>query len=230
MNYSLVLARKNSKRIKNKNIKRFCGKPLIYWPINTLKKSKFFDQIYISTDSVKIEEIAKKYGASSLGLRDKKLANNFTDTITVVKNFIKKNKFKTSDLLCCTYGSSPFFSIKNLKKAFFLLDKKTDFVFMAKQINNECLRSFYIKKNKSKKIYLTSREFIKFRSQDLPKIFLDTGQFYLATIKTWRKSSNIFTVNSKIIINNSYVDINTTKDFKKAQIIFKKKISKVKNV
>jgi pseudaminic acid cytidylyltransferase len=224
MNYSLVLARKHSKRIKNKNIKRFCGKPLIYWSINTLKKSKFFDQIYVSTDSIKIEKIAKKYGASSLGLRDKNLADNYTDTITVVKDFIKKNNFNKNDLLCCTYGSSPFFSIKNLKTAFFLLDKKTDFVFMAKQINSECLRSFYITKNKNKKIYLTNSKFIKFRSQDLPKIFLDTGQFYLATIKTWIKSRNIFTANSKIIINNSYVDINTTKDFKKAQIIFNKKL------
>lgn len=223
MNYSLVLARKNSRRIKNKNIKRFCGKPLIYWSLYTLKKSKLFDKIFISTDSIKIEKIAKKYGANSLGLRDKKLSNNFTNTITVVKNFIKKSKFDANDLLCCSYGSSPFFSVKDLKKAFLLLDRKTNFVFMAKKINNECLRSFYIPKKKNKKIYLTASNFEKFRSQDLPEVFLDTGQFYLATIKTWEKSNIIFTSNSKVVINNSYVDINTTADFKKAQIIFKKK-------
>jgi len=226
MNFSVVLARKNSKRIKNKNIKNFCGKPLINWPINTLLNSKLFNRVYISTDSKKIENISKKYGAQSLGLRNKRLSNNFADTITVVKDFIKKSKLRSDDFLCCAYGSSPFFSIKDLKKAFLLLDKKTDFVFMAKEIHNEALRSFYISKPKDKKIVLTSKKFINFRSQDLPNLLLDTGQFYLGSVKTWLKSDNIFTTNSKVLINNSYVDINTMDDFKKAEFFFKKKFKK----
>lgn len=229
MNFSLVLARKNSKRLKNKNIKIFCGKPLIYWPINTLVKSKFFNKVFISTDSIKIKNLAEEYGAQNLGLREKKLSNNFTDTITVVKNFITKNKFKKKDILCCAYGSSPFFSIKDLKKAFSLIDKSTDFIFMAKEIQNECLRSFYINNKNNRSIKVTSKKFINYRSQDLPKIFLDTGQFYLASIETWIKAKNIFSKNSKFLIKNNYVDINTLSDFKKAERCFKN-LKRVRNV
>ena len=78
-NICIIPARKNSKRIKNKNIKNFCGKPLIYHSIN-LAKSKLFDKIIVSTDSIKIKKIATKYGADVPFLRSKSLSNDFVGT------------------------------------------------------------------------------------------------------------------------------------------------------
>ena len=58
-NICIIPARKNSKRIKNKNIKLFCGKPLIYYSIDLAKKSKLFDRIIVTTDSLKIKKLQK---------------------------------------------------------------------------------------------------------------------------------------------------------------------------
>ena len=71
MNIAIIPARIGSKRIKQKNIKIFKGKPLIYYSINAAKKSKVFDKILVSTDSEKIGEIARKYGADVPFLRPK---------------------------------------------------------------------------------------------------------------------------------------------------------------
>ena len=63
MNIAIIPARAGSKRIKNKNIKIFKGKPMVAWTIIAAKKSKIFNHILVSTDSKKISKIAVKYGA-----------------------------------------------------------------------------------------------------------------------------------------------------------------------
>ena len=93
---SVLTARKGSKRIKNKNIKLFNNKPIISYPIKQILKSKIFRRNFISTDSKKIEKISKKLGIESLTLRDKRLSDDNTGLIKVVKNFIQilnKKKF-----------------------------------------------------------------------------------------------------------------------------------------
>ena len=57
MNICLIPARSGSKRIKNKNIKNFFGKPIISYAIKTAINSKLFDKIFVSTDSEKIANI-----------------------------------------------------------------------------------------------------------------------------------------------------------------------------
>ena len=63
MNIAIIPARAGSKRIKNKNIKSFFGKPLIFYSIKLALKSKLFDKVIVSTDSKKIAKIAKTFGA-----------------------------------------------------------------------------------------------------------------------------------------------------------------------
>ena len=76
MSIAIIPARSGSTRIKNKNIKIFHGKPIIAWSIIAAKKSKIFSKIVVSTDSKKIANIAKKYGAEIFFLRPKSLASN----------------------------------------------------------------------------------------------------------------------------------------------------------
>ena len=76
-NICLIPARGGSKRIPNKNIKNFHGKPLIAWSIEAAKSSGLFESIYISTDDIKIAKIAKSYGAKIPFLRPKNLSNDF---------------------------------------------------------------------------------------------------------------------------------------------------------
>ena len=79
----IIPARKGSKRIKNKNIKLFAGKPLISYVIGIAKKSKLFSKIIVSTDSEKIANIAKNNGAevvqSSFSNQSRGLRQQFRD-------------------------------------------------------------------------------------------------------------------------------------------------------
>ena len=79
-NIAIITARKNSKRIKNKNIKIFNKKPLIYWTIKTALKSKLFDKVFVSTDSKKIKNISEKAGAEVLYPRPKNLSGDYAES------------------------------------------------------------------------------------------------------------------------------------------------------
>ena len=76
MNIAIIPARGGSKRIKNKNVKFFFNKPVIYWSIKAAKQSKLFDKIIVSTDSKKIANICKKYNVEVPFLRPKILSND----------------------------------------------------------------------------------------------------------------------------------------------------------
>ena len=99
----IIPARAGSKRIKNKNIKFFNGKPIIFWIIKKLKKNKKVKKIAVSSDDTKILNLCRKYGVNDLIKRSKKLSNDKTpfqkvivDTIKKLK-IIKKNKEKILD-------------------------------------------------------------------------------------------------------------------------------------
>ena len=84
MNIAVIPARGGSKRIPNKNIKNFNGKPIIFWSIKCALKTKLFDRVIVSTDDRKIAKLAKKYGAEVPFIRPTKLAKNSVNIVDVV--------------------------------------------------------------------------------------------------------------------------------------------------
>ena len=94
MKICLIPARGGSRRIKNKNIKNFFGKEIIYYSINKAFRSKLFDKIIVSTDSKKIANIAKSYGAETF-IRAKNLCDDFATDLDVIKNFVNQFSSKT---------------------------------------------------------------------------------------------------------------------------------------
>ena len=81
-----ICARKGSKGLKNKNIRKIKGKHLIYYTIKQALKSKIFDEIVVSSDSKTILDLSKKYGVQNLILRKKKLARDNSPKIQGIKN------------------------------------------------------------------------------------------------------------------------------------------------
>ena len=98
MNIAIIPARKNSQRISNKNIKIFNGKPIIYWSIKVAKRSKLFEEIFVSTDSKRIARIAIRYGAKVLYPRPSNLSNNYATIIDVIKFEIKNLEKKKNKI------------------------------------------------------------------------------------------------------------------------------------
>ena len=122
----IIPARGNSKRIKNKNIKKFCGKPIIFYSIKSAIRSKLFDTIHVSTDSKKTFKIVNKIKKGICFKRNKNLAKDTTPLIQVfnyiVESYKKKNIFY--DEIWFINPCSPLITFNDLKKASNLYKKQ----------------------------------------------------------------------------------------------------------
>lgn len=83
---AIVPARGGSKGVPRKNIKQFCGKPLIAWTIEEAKKSKYISRIVVSTDDTEIADVAKQYGANVPFMRPSDIAGDLTPDFPVFEH------------------------------------------------------------------------------------------------------------------------------------------------
>jgi pseudaminic acid cytidylyltransferase len=224
LNIAIIPARKNSRRIKNKNIINFCGKPIIYYSLKAAKKSKLFDKIIVTTDCKKIKKLSYYYGADLVINRKEKLAKNNIGIINVIKDSIKilANDNINPDYVCCIFPASPNINIHNLKKSFLKIKKnKNGFVFAAGETFQKFTDSFFF----DKKTLIKVKELNVLKKYLSKKLYIDAGQFYWAKKLTWLNSKTTFQKNSSIelIKNRKYVDINTHDDLKYAEYLFESK-------
>ena len=224
MNIAIIPARGGSKRIPKKNIKIFNGKPMIYWPITALKKTKLFKKIIVSTDSQEIANIALKCGVSVPYKRPKKLSDDYAVTSDVMDHAIEylKKKGESYENICCVYATNPFLKPKYLIDSYkMFINSKKKFLFSATEFCYPIQRSFYIYKNNHIKMF-DKKNFGK-RSQDLPKLYHDAGQFYWSKSDSWKNRPIIFSSISEpfILPNHEVVDIDNLDDWKRAEKMIK---------
>ena len=227
MNIAIIPARGGSKRIKNKNIKLFFSKPMIAWTIEILKKFKLFKNIYVTTDSLKIADIAKKYGATIPFIREKDLADDFTPTLPVIKDALKKISInKSIKNICCVYPCTPFVTKNDLIKTYALLKKnRKRFVFPVIKNSHPIERSFKVKKNIIEFIF-KSKEMS--RTQDLVTSYHDAGQFYWGSIEAWTKNKKLHSGAIAYEVPDwRFVDIDNYSDWKRAEKYFKYKLNEI---
>ena len=222
MTVCIIPARSGSKRIKNKNIKLFNGKPIISYAIQLAKTSGLFERIVVSTDSPKISKIAKKYGAEVPFLRSKKLADDFTSTTEVMIDCIKKISSHTSKYHFCLYPTTTLLSKKDLINSLKKIKKNNfDHLIPVSQYNVNPYRAFkFVAKNR---IVFKSKKFISFRFQDLPKLCHDTGSFYIYKTKNLLKFNGRFPIKTTYYLLDTYkaINIDTESDFKFAECMYK---------
>ena len=121
---AIITARGGSKRIPKKNIKEFCGKPIIAYSIEVALNSGIFNEVMVSTDSDEIAEIAVKYGAKVPFMRSADNSNDFAttnDVLCEVVNDYKEKQGKVFDFVCCLYPTAPFVTANKLQETFEIL-------------------------------------------------------------------------------------------------------------
>ncbi len=220
----IIPARGGSKRIPRKNIKDFLGKPIIAYSIEAALDSCIFDEVMVSTDDEEIAHVAKQYGANVPFYRTKKTANNFATTADVITevllNYEKKgNKF---DMVCCLYATAPFVTADRLKEASdILISNAFDSVFACVPFSYPIQRGLIV--DKEGHIKMKWPEFKNSRSQDLPIVYHDAGQFYFATISAFQKSNGFWGENTTpIILSELEVqDLDTATDWAIAEMKYK---------
>jgi pseudaminic acid cytidylyltransferase len=224
MTICIIPARSGSKRIKNKNIINFFGKPLIYYAIKTAIKSKIFKRVLVSTDSRRIKKIAIKYGAECPFLREKKLSNDKASSKDVLIDCIKRIKSNNSKYHCLFYPTSPLIKKNDLIKAYNIIksNKKANSLMCVSEAMSNPLRSLYIKK---KNLKFKWKKYQKINSQDLQKLFYDTGSFYYFKTKEILKSKKFLLDNTIpfILPREKSIDLNDRSDLKILKFFFRNK-------
>lgn len=225
-NIAIIPARGGSKRIPNKNIKMFCGKPIIAYAIETALQSGVFDSVIVSTDDQEIATIAKQYGAEVPFMRPDYLADDHTGTTDVIEHVIEqwKKMGNEIDLVCCIYPTAPFLQKEYLIEAIDALknQKNKTSAFTVCKFNYPIQRSFTIESPNNDVTPIDASALPK-RSQDLPSVYHDAGQFYLATAENFlNKNFNVFSNSSIPIILPHYLvqDIDEPDDWVRAEYMY----------
>lgn len=226
MNICLIPARKGSKRIKNKNIKIFNGKPIIYYSIKAALNSRLFDKIIVSTDCNKIKKIAIKAGAEVPFLRPKILSGDKVIDREVIKhflNFSKINKWKIS-LLCYLYPVNPLIKISTLKKCYDVITRKRcDEVITLYKYSFPIELSLTLGKDGFVKNKF--KNFINMRSQNFSDSYMDAAQCYWYNIKKIRNFSSLKTLYVKLN-RFEFMDVDNIEDFNDLKKIYNSGIYK----
>ncbi len=225
-NIAIITARGGSKRIPKKNIKDFCGKPIIAYSIEAALTSDLFETVMVSTDSEEIAEIAKYYGASVPFLRDASTSNDFATTVDVLKEVLKKyqSRGKFFEWICCLYPTAPFITPKMLKEAMdTLIDSTAESLMPVVQFGYPPQRALKIENGRLEYIY---PEYESTRSQDLEIQYHDCGQFYICKTKAIEKYGSLLTSKTIpfVVDEQSVQDIDNLSDWHIAEMkyIFQK--------
>ena len=178
----VTLARGGSKGIKNKNLAKINGKPLIYYTIKEVKKSKNITNYIVSTDSLKIKGIAEKYKAEVPFIRPKKFSKDNSSSASALKHaLIQCEKFynKKFDYIIELMATNPLKSVQDIDNVIKILIRyKADSVIAVNQIFDH--HPARIKKIIKGKLYdFAVKEKLESRRQDLkPKAYVRSGSIY----------------------------------------------------
>jgi pseudaminic acid cytidylyltransferase len=223
MIFAVIPARGGSKRIPRKNIKPFAGKPLIAYSVEAAVRTGIFDKVIVSTDSEEIAETAKSYGAEAPFMRPAEIADDFKpmqDVLVHAAEFMNKN-FGPVEYFCCIYPTAPLIRADLVRKAFEIIkENKADTVYSVTSFPYPVHRGLVINNEGWVRMLWPEHEFT--RSNDLPEVFHDAGQFYWENGPAFLKNKRFIPPKALPFILPRYLvqDIDTPEDWERAELMY----------
>lgn len=223
MKLAVIPARGGSKRIPRKNIKLFCGKPMIAWSIEAARRSGCFDRVVVSTDDEEIAAVARDWGAEIPFMRPAELSDDHAGTIPVIAHAIRhmQGHGEQPRAVCCIYATAPFVRVRDLQRGAELLDQ-TDcaYVFSVTTYAFPIQRALRIKENG--RVEMFHPEHFDTRSQDLEEAYHDAGQLYWGRAEAWLAGKRIFSPDAMPLVlpRHRVQDIDTPEDWERAELMF----------
>ena len=225
MRLAVIPARGGSKRIPRKNIKDFCGKPMIAWSVTAAQESGCFDRIIVSTDDAEIAEVAKAAGAEVPFMRPAELSDDHTGTIPVIGHAIEWMRDQAgfnATQVCALYATAPFVQAEDLQRGWqALYTTGMDYAFAVTSYAFPIQRAIRLTPEGGVEMFDPS-QFAK-RSQDLEDAYHDAGQFYWGKASAWLAGAPIFTHAAVPVMlpRHRVQDIDTMEDWARAEWLFK---------
>lgn len=227
MNIAVIPARGGSKRIVRKNIRDFCGKPLIAWPIAAARESGCFDRILVSTDDEEIMAVAEAHGAEAPFRRPAELADDFTPTVPVVAHAVAwMQRTAPVERACCIYATAPLLRGNDLIRGRAMLDAgggdgDRDYAFSVTTFPFPIQRALRL--DARGHVFMIDPAQRETRSQDLEESYHDAGQFYWGRADAWLAHRPIFAARSAAVVlpRKRVQDIDTPEDWDRAELLFR---------
>lgn len=225
---AVIPARGGSKRIPRKNIRPFCGKPMIAWSIDAALRSDCFDQVIVSTDDAEIAEVARVCGAAVPFMRPAELSDDYAGTIPVIRHAIEwfQGQGTAPEQVCCIYATAPFVRAEDILEGLCILERTgSDYAFSVASYAFPIQRALRL--TSDGRVAMLHPEHFNTRSQDLEEAYHDAGQFYWGRASAWLAGKPIFSpVAAPLILPLHRVqDIDTPEDWERAEWLFKAMMS-----
>lgn len=219
---AIITARGGSKRIPHKNIKDFCGRPILTYSIKAALASGIFDEVMVSTDDEEIAKVAKDCGAKVPFMRSKRTSDDYSTTADVLMEvLLDYKKIKTSfDWVCCIYPTAPFVTAEKLRRSFdFLKGENADALVPVVRFSFPPQRCFIIN---NERVEYKWPQYTFSRSQDLEPFYHDVGQFYFIKSTVFFEQKTMIPTNTVpyILDEMEVQDIDNIDDWNIAEIKF----------
>lgn len=220
---ALIPARGGSKGIKDKNITPLCGKPLIAYSVLAAKNSRYIDDVVVTTDSERIAETAKAYGAEVPFLRPAELASDTAKTIDAVLHAVKwlEDHQKSYDLLVLLQPTQPLRRTEDIDGAIELcIQRDMQDVVSVKEVSEHPILMRTIDEKGELQNVLSMQSTV--RRQDMPQYYLVDGSVYVNRIETLSESTSFNDNPIPYIMDAKYsVDIDEPSDLEQAETAVK---------
>ena len=223
MNVAIVPARGGSKRIPDKNIRPFAGRPMLSWPIATALESGLFDRVIVSTDSPEVAAAARLAGAETPFVRPPELSDDHCGTLEVMTHALRWVETAGVDAaaVCCLYATAVFVTAADLRAALAVLSEGSwDYVFAASRYPQPVQRAFSRSEDGAAALLFPEHRLT--RTQDLPPVYQDVGQFYWGRADAWAEGRPIFGARTTFVelASGRCQDIDTPEDWASAEKLF----------
>jgi len=224
VNVAIIPARGGSKRIPRKNVKPFLGKPMIAWSIETARRAGCFDRIVVSTDDEEIAEVATRNGAEAPFRRPAALASDHAATVPVVAHAIEwlRQQGQAPDPVCCIYPTAPLMAADDLRRGLVLLrETGADYVVACTTYAYPIQRA--LRRDEAGRVAMLWPEHAATRSQDLPQVLHDAGQFYWGRAQAFVEGRTILgPAAAPLMVDRHRVqDIDTPEDWNLAEMLYR---------
>lgn len=224
---AIITARGGSKRIPRKNVKLFCGKPIITYSIEAALQSGLFEEVMVSTEDEEIAQIARQAGASVPFMRSQESAGDYASTDDVLLEVLKayEEQGRTFDTFCCLYPTAPFVTAQKLQKAMKLLEQ-ADSVMPVVPFSFPPQRCMVL--NEAGELHMKWPEYAQTRSQDLEPYYHDCGQFYCCKMDLFLqyKTTDLPHMMPMIMSELEVQDIDNPDDWEIAELKYQKMVAK----
>lgn len=220
---AIITARGSSKRIPRKNIKEFCGTPIMNYSIEAALGANIFTEVMVSTDDEEIAEIAREAGAQVPFMRSSETAGDYATTDDVIMEVLEwyRKQGKKFETFCCLYPTAPFVTPEKLQTAMGLLDK-ADSVMPVVAFSYPPQRCVVL--NEKGELRMKWPEYAKTRSQDLEPYYHDCGQFYCCRTKPFMeyKTMDLPHMIPMFISSLEVQDIDNIEDWEIAELKYRR--------